>query len=64
MTFDEDEAWRILRVRMCEWLHITPPEWDAIPYPDQCDLIEVWRANRAIQQDKARNPKAPRNRSP
>jgi len=46
---------------MCEWLHITPIDWDAIPYEDQCDLLEVWRADRAIVRDKRQNPKAARN---
>ncbi|MCZ2097240.1 MAG: hypothetical protein LC121_13470 [Anaerolineae bacterium] len=49
-------------VRACERLHITPDEWRAMSYEDQCWFLEVWRADKEIERDKKRNPKALRNR--
>jgi hypothetical protein len=49
VTLDIEEQWRIIRVRVCERLSITPAEFDAIPYPDVCDLLEVWRADEATR---------------
>lgn len=62
MTFDAEENWRLVVVRACERLHITPEEWESIPYVQQCDFLEVWRADAVIQSDRQRNPKALRNR--
>jgi hypothetical protein len=62
VQFDEDETWRLVTVRACERLHITPEQWESMPYAQQCDFLEVWRADSVIEGDRRRNPKAPRNR--
>lgn len=45
VTLDPEEQWRVTRVRVCERLHITPATFDTIPYPDVCDLLQVWEAD-------------------
>jgi len=62
VLFDEEESWHLVTVRACERLHITPGEWRAMAYEDQCWFLEVWRADHEIEIDRRRNPKALRNR--
>lgn len=62
VTFDAEEIWRLVTVRACERLHITPDEWEAMSYAQQCDFLEVWRADEVISADRRRNPKLSRNR--
>ena len=54
VTLDADEQWRITRVHVCERLHITPQEFDAIPYPDLCDILEVWKADQEVDEIKGK----------
>ena len=50
MTFDAEETERVLRIRMARWLGVTPAEWDAMSYIDQCDAIEIARADKEIAE--------------
>lgn len=51
VQFDTDEIHRITRVRMARWLgHGDPAKWDAMPYLDQCDCLEIARAEQEIEK--------------
>ena len=52
MQLDPDEIRRVNRVRIAERLHKLPHEVDAAPYPDICDMLEVWRADDVIASMK------------
>jgi hypothetical protein len=53
VTLDPVEVWRVQRVRIAERLNITPGQVDDMDYADVCDLLEVWRADKAIQERHA-----------
>lgn len=48
--FDSDEIDRVMRIRMAHWWGISLAEWDAMSYKDQCDSIEIRRADHTIAQ--------------
>jgi len=50
VLFDPDEVDRVMRVRMARWMNISPLEWDALSYLDQCDALEIARAEKAIAE--------------
>jgi hypothetical protein len=67
VTLDAHEQYRVIRAKMAERLHKLPAEIDSISYPDLCDLLEVIRADEAIdrwrdaQQATTRKAKALRH---
>jgi len=45
VTLDPDEALRINRIRIAQWLHVTPGEVDAMPASDVEDVLQVMWAD-------------------
>ena len=46
-----------MRWRMIKYWGVAPDVWDALPYPDQCDALEIARAdmeNERYEAAKAR----------
>lgn len=35
---------------MARWLGVTPAEWDAMSYIDQCDAVEIARAEKEMAE--------------
>ena len=45
VQFDADEVYRLNRVRIAKWLHITPGEVDAMPASDVEDVMQIMWAD-------------------
>lgn len=41
MQLEEDEVWRVNRVRIAKYYGITPAQVDAMPYGDLLDTMQV-----------------------
>jgi len=53
VTLDPDEALRINRIRIAQWLHVTPGEVDAMPASDVEDVLQVmWADEQKYPQGK------------
>ena len=45
IIFDEDEVWRINRIRIAKWLGVKPDEIDRMPASDVEDIMEIMWAD-------------------
>jgi|OM-RGC.v1.035602736 hypothetical protein len=51
VTFDDDEIHRINRWRMVKYWGLGDPRiWDDLSYADQCDALEIAKAEMEIAQ--------------
>jgi hypothetical protein len=46
IVFNAEEAQRINRIRIAQWLHVTPSAVDAMPLADVEDVMEVMWADK------------------
>jgi len=52
---DEDEVWRVNRVRIARYYGITPAEVDAMAYPDLLDTMQVmWAEDQEAAEARSK----------
>jgi len=62
VIFEPEEVERVTRWRMVKYWGVSPDQWDALSYTDQCDALEIARADGEIERFDQAKARARANR--